>query len=237
MSDQENARKATDIILDLESKIDKLLSVVYSQDLTIKTISNKLNMLIELNKQASNTKPVANAITITAVQSPIKSQQPIPMEVAPVGVRKTSRPEPASNGLDKYPVQLPSMREKAEAVVNTAKVKKQQPKEEIFIEKQSDNQFITKDQVVQKIPIIQRILDKNGKSVFMADVEVYDNIGNTIFKGRTNGSGKWMTSLPIGSYNAKISKRENLTKEKLTISVDFAVDEQEKIELKTTMLK
>ena len=40
-------RKATDVLLELEAKINLLLDIVRSQDLNIKVLSNKLNVFID----------------------------------------------------------------------------------------------------------------------------------------------------------------------------------------------
>jgi len=54
---EKEPRKATDIILNLESKVDILLSIVRSQDLNIKILSNKLNSIIEkLEQEAPKSK-------------------------------------------------------------------------------------------------------------------------------------------------------------------------------------
>jgi len=260
---EQEPRKATEVLLDLESKIDTLLGIVKAQDLNIKVLSNKLNTVMEeLKKQ-----PVAPPkITIEAANmAPNPFNQPIPADAAkqipvasdfnlavedsPNGFRRTSRPETysgdnaylnkqsAKNQVEpKFPVQLPP---KAEVVVPPNALGRTQgqtfpppgPKETT----KPANQ-----QIVQNaIPVMQRVVDANGKSVFLADVEITDlSTMEQVFKNRTNGTGKWMASLPIGAYRIVIRKREAVSKEKIEAAQDIQVDGmQSPLELPLMIIK
>lgn len=89
------------------------------------------------------------------------------------------------------------------------------------------------------IPVMQRCVDKNGKSIFLADVDIVDlSTGQPIFKTRTNGTGKWMASLGIGAYRVTISKRASQNKEKLEAVQDIQVDgTQSPLELPMMIIK
>src|SRR5665213_1846654 len=77
-----NIRKATDVLLDIESKVDVLLGIVRSQDLVIKILSNKLSDTIaRLDKQQSG----SPRITVEAVQPPIQSIVPAGFTNIPAG--------------------------------------------------------------------------------------------------------------------------------------------------------
>lgn len=111
-------RKASEVILKLEEKLDVALGLIRAQDLTIKILSNKLNSILEvLEKKAadvpkftveaiSNTRPPApvvlppssspfqQAFPVEAdKQIPISSDFNLPVESEPKGFRRTSRPE------------------------------------------------------------------------------------------------------------------------------------------------
>jgi hypothetical protein len=90
-----------------------------------------------------------------------------------------------------------------------------------------------------QIPVMQRCVDKNGKSIFLADVEITDlSTGQQTFKTRTNGTGKWMASLGIGAYRVVISKRAAQNKEKLEAIQDIQVDgAQSPLELPMLIIK
>jgi hypothetical protein len=90
-----------------------------------------------------------------------------------------------------------------------------------------------------QIPVTQRCVDKNGKSIFLADVEILDMATmQTIFKTRTNGTGKWMASLGIGAYRVTIRKRESVSKEKIESVQDIQVDgSSSRLELPMLIIK
>jgi hypothetical protein len=252
-------RKATDVLLELESKINVLLGTIQSMDLNIKVLSNKLN---EIMKGLDNEQVTSPKITVEAVQTPtvpnkqavlfgqappvdpersvvITAESKLGMDDSPKGFRRNSRPESYASGDDVYlkreGVPLPSnpassanrpppgrsandMAAPPSALVAPApKNKAAPPPNTSQVPKELNTHGI--------VPVEQRVVDRNGKSVFLADVEVVDvSSGEQIFKSRTNGTGKWMAPLPLGNYKVTIRKLESLTREKVesiqTIQVD-----------------
>jgi len=237
-------RKATDVLLALEAKIDTLLSVTRNQDLNIKLLSNKLNSVMEKLNKLDKIETVPNKIVVEAVNTmatpipqvanerniPISSEDKLLLDTNPQGFRRTSRPETFS-GDDKYlnknspsnqivfPMQLPSMKDTPAEIVVPDQAKepsKQLPKKQ---NKQSVEEAPT------AVPVVQRVVDKNGKSIFLADVEIIDTTSlEPVSKTRTNGSGKWMASLPVGNYKVIVKKRESLSKEKIEANQNIQVD-------------
>lgn len=125
-------RKASEILLELEKKLDIALNLIRSQDLNIKILSNKLNSLQEaLGKvQASPQKIVVEAVNTARPmmqaspfqqtiemdlekQIPVSADFNLPLEEEPQGFRRTSRPETFAGDdvylPQKYPTQLPKM--------------------------------------------------------------------------------------------------------------------------------
>lgn len=250
---EKETRKATDVILDLESKIEILLSLVRNQDLNIKLLSNKLNSVMErLDKNSSNKIIVEAVNTIPTPQLPdnkniaVSPEDGLAIENNPVGFRRTSRPETFSGDqsfLNKnsqspnvvFPMQLPKMAENAtvnaEVVVPaqaTGLNKSDKSKKEVKEEPKSNS-----------VPVVQRVVDKTGKSIFLAEIEIVNLLnGEVINKTRTNGTGKWMASLPIGNYKTIIKKRDSMTKEKVEVSQDIQVDGMSSpLELQTLIIK
>lgn len=244
---EKEPRKASEVLLDLESKMDVLMGLVRAQDLNIKVLSNKLNTLMEkLDKQppdapkimveAVNTIPNSfNKVPVSDPQKiiPVSSDFNLPMDDSPTGFRRTSRPETYSgdnsylppqpkNSEPRFPTQIPRPSGQAEIVVPTnlnrqqgQPLPAQPPKTEPTVNFNEGN----------SIPVSQRVVDGNGKSVFLADVEVTDLSGiQPPFKTRTNGTGKWSAPLQVGAYRVNIRKRESLTKEKLELAQDIQVD-------------
>lgn len=225
-------RKASEVLLALESKIDALLNIVKSQDLNIKILSNKLSNLME-NMSEKTSIPKIVVETVTPFSQTIDNSKKIavsadfqlPSEDSPKGFRRTSRPETYDGEKDyfnqkqvhpKFPVQLPP---KAEVQVPSATVPA--PKQVPELTKQP----IAGQTVQNTVPVMQRVVDKNGKSVFLANVEITDLQTNLpIYKTKTNGTGKWMASLPVGNYKVLLNKRESLSKDKMEVAQNIEVD-------------
>lgn len=250
-------RKASEVLLDLESKIDSLIGLVKTQDLNIKILSNKLKEIID-NKPVSSPKSTITAVNTApspTAASPLENFQPVdperqipvfaesklPETNSPQGFRRTARPDTYSDGNEqdtpKFPVQIPRQappgREAVSEVVAPLPPVKQtgsikgpiKPAKTILVQ--------------NAIPVYQRVVDKNGKSIFLADVELTDlSSGDIIHKTRTNGTGKWMASLSIGTYRVSIKKRENVNKPALEAIQDVQVQgDTSPLELQTLIIK
>lgn len=253
----ENKRTATDIILGLEQQIKTLNSLLTSQDLTIKLISNKLNEIMGALQKNNNSKIIVEAINHNTNQpivvDPerqilISQEESLPEEKEPKGFRRTSRPETYAgdnsilNRVPKkkeetanYPVQIPKPNGKAEIIV---------PEVATSLNKNTPtakpNNSAKQNVVVgNNVPTMQRIVDRNGKSIFMANVEIIDlsNV-ETIYKGRTNGTGKWQASLPLGDYQVVIKKVDPISKQATEVSQNIRVDgTQSPLELQMMIIK
>lgn len=228
------SRKASDVLLDLESKISILLDIVRSQDLNIKILSNKLNDLLlkmdktqievpkatieSVSKNAPNMNFIQNIPLDPEKNIVISAETSIPMENFPQGFRRTSRPETYALASENNKLPLQATKQaiiQQQLPPHMPVVNKVQEVDEI--------QFIERSQ--NQIPVKQRVVDKNGKSIFLADVEINDLTANkTLFRTRTNGTGKWMASLEVGKYRVIIRKRESLSKEKIETIQDITID-------------
>ena len=252
----ENKRSATDIILGLEQQIKTLNSLLTSQDLALKLISNKLNEVIKSLQENHNSKITVEAINhnINAAQPividperqiPVSSEESLPEEKEPKGFRRTSRPETYAgdnsylNKVPKkkdepvnYPIQIPKPNGKAEVIV---------PDMATNLNKEQAPVKPTKQHVTSgnNIPTMQRIVDRNGKSIFMANVEVIDlSTVETVYKGRTNGTGKWQASLPVGEYKVIIKKIDPITKQVTEVSQNVRIDgTQSPLDLQMMIIK
>jgi hypothetical protein len=282
-------RKATDVLIDIETKVNALLDIVRSQDLVIKVLSNKLNDVMgKLEKRMQ----AAPKFTVEAIQAPvvppsmppgftqlpagdpernipIAAESRLPETGSPQGFRRNSRPETFAGSKDhlaepeqdeiKMPVQLPKMppgrqgmnappgrgqgSDVATAVVPPEATQRNNrknvlagptPKGSPFAPPGTPNPMMAQEQNTTQpapaqqqgvIPIMQRCVDKNGKSIFLADVELTDlSSGQPIFKTRTNGAGKWMASLGIGAYRVVVTKRASANKGMLEAIQDIQVD-------------
>jgi hypothetical protein len=217
---EKEQRKASDVLLELESKVDVLISFVRTQDLNIKILSNKINSLIE--KSNNIQAPSTPSFKIEQFDAPsnelkieISPDDSILLETSPKGFRRTSRPETYSN--------VPIVKNtNIQKLVEPEIIVKSLP---ISIPKENVQNVKRQNLAAQNtVPVVQRVVDKNGKSVFLADVEIIEMSTKTsLFKTRTNGAGKWAYSLAIGQYRILIKKKESIDKEKLEVMQDIDV--------------
>lgn len=256
-------RKATDVLLDLEGKINALLDMVRGLDLNLKILSNKQSDIIsKMDKQPSR-------ITVETVQSPhpqvanipagftqlpggdparnipILANSSLPQENSPQGFRRTSRPETYASvkaepdATIQMPVQLPpgsqrqAVPDKSEVIIPPAVVStgKKKAAKQAAIQAEQDVSFPEADLSVSppagqgQIPVSQRCVDRNGKSIFLASVEVMDiESGQEVFKTRTSATGKWAAPLAVGNYRVYVRKAGSSIKDKLESVQDVRVD-------------
>lgn len=251
-------RTASDVLLDLEKKLDVALNTIRTQELNIKIISNKLNSVLEaldklseapkkITVEAVNTTrppmPISQFQQLSALdpekQIPISSESKLPQEDSPKGFRRTSRPEtfagddaylvkPKAEVTPKFPPQMPKpppgrsvgdppVTKMAEVVVPSPKTQSKQT---------SNRQQPRSQNVIQNaIPVMQRVVNGSGNSLFLADVEIIDAATmQTVFKTRTNGTGKWMASLAVGNYAVIIRKMDPIAQETVETTQDIIVD-------------
>ncbi len=221
-------RKASEVLLDLERKIDNILSIIMALDLNIKVLSNKYTTLISFLQSQKITHDKAPIPIEINNDTQISSEFTIPIEQEPIGIRRTSRPDSFINE------SLPATKQtiKKEETINT----------DIFVQTDNKNNInLNKPKNITQntVPVIQRVVNSLGKSLFLADVEIIniDTI-ELVAKTRTNGVGKWQFPLPVGSYRIIIKKFEQATKEKLEAIQEIQIDGQTSpLELSTIIVK
>lgn len=193
---ENNNRKATEVLLSIESKIDTLLTLYKALSFDIKILSNKVNSMMEQNIVSSA--PIITGPSISSDDEEkfveIKQEETLPITDSPVGFRRTSRPETYAT-------------EPAIPAPPVTEFKDYKPS------------------FGSPINVVQRVVDKNGKSLFLAEVEILPSNDSSLpVKTRTNASGKWQAQLLPGEYKVFIRKRESVTKDKIetlqTINVD-----------------
>lgn len=220
-------RTAADVLLSLEEQVKQLMQMHRNLDLNIKILSNKFNQVIEvLTAMPTDPNPslfpdphaIATAppsLQIPEFKMKIQNELPIPKETglpidaAPVGFRRTSRPE-------SYSAVTPGDKN-----IPTPSI----PQPEMHAAKLKESSTVHIPSSANKIPVMQRIVDKNGKSIFMAEVEITNKHTNIVeAKTRTNGVGKWQATLAPGDYKVSIRKREALNKQNIETSQDLSIN-------------
>jgi hypothetical protein len=225
MSDE---RTGVDVLLSVEKQIAQLMHMQSSLDLNIKILSNKLNQVIDLLNEVPSTaqmNPSMSPIALaTAPSTPVKMKieeefkPPIPIttDTAPVGFRRTSRPETFTNAHQQPTKNTPT------PAFPLPKMK-------------SATSIIEPPPSNSKQPLSQRIVDRNGASIFKADIEVMDEAGHTIWKGQTGTTGKWQTALSPGKY--RLNVRKQTTQQKIAVSADLVVNDKTPQELPPMSVK
>lgn len=240
-----NSRKASEILLDLESKIDQLTSMLHAQALDIRVLSNKLNKLMEQPKVASPPIP-APAPQVTSYSAdavdakipnvilqnraiPVKVADQLPMQDSPQAIRRNSRPEaqravPIAPPTTKISIQDPAPPNMSQFMKAKQPPPAPPPSFQEEPQFQAFENLTPQQESSNKVAVTQRVITKTGKSVFLADVEVFDEDNNQVFKTRTNGMGNWQASLPVGNYKIRVGKREAVTKQKIEKTQNVLVD-------------
>jgi hypothetical protein len=217
MSDE--PRKATDILSSIEEKQNIILKMIQSLDMNMKVLSNKMNALnaaIINVKKPQTTPQIQNLPSIEAESVStqnetvfIDAENRTPIQQAPQGARRTSREleniKPANPIISNNEIVVP----KQSAII-------QNLKQSTPVVQTVQNQSL--------IPVTQRIVDGNGKSLFMAEVEIYSMDDEPVDKSRTNAAGKWTISLPIGQYKISMKKLEPISKKKTEAWQNIKVD-------------
>lgn len=261
-------RKASEVLLELEVKVDSLINLIKAQSFANQLLSNKINDLMQnLTKQQQSAPPQIRAEAVNTLprtpisplhtfqpldperQIPIQAETKLPETSEPHGFRRTSRPESFA-GDDAYlgqqgpgapvkmPVQMPKGPPPGRGPEAEVVVPKQAPKQQA--QPQSTQQPLPKQSIIQNaVPVIQRAVNADGKPLFLADVEIIDmNTSQPVSKTRTNGTGKWMASLGVGTYRVTIRKKGGTNSGKMEAIQDIQVDgSQSPLELKTIIIK
>src|SRR5690606_20745877 len=237
-------RTASDVLLSIEKDIKAILKAQASNDFNIKILSNKLNKLIlKLDAIEKEPKPKpASPIFAEAVDtsskviknSKVSSPESVfvdtndNVEIADPqnSHRRTSRHQ-TYTGSNSYkikevpqqPIQVPSgsgtqivsPKQDDEFVIKD--VTSTRTPARVRVENKDNDDFIAVNPEAT-VPVVQRVVDVNGKSIFMGSVKLLSLPDlNLVHKTRTTGSGKWTATIKPGKYRVIISKRDDLTKE------------------------
>lgn len=195
-------RKATDVLLALEAKVETLSKLMYSLDMNIKLVLNRLNTL-----------------SGTPVQ-----QTPMQMPADPdKQVVQTSQQEviPLANKMEDFTGHRRTARAEsyADETAATVPVRNAPVPREV----QASKQVIDTANAGKKVPVVQRVSDNTGKDLFMAKVSVFDMNEKSVCETKTSASGKWQAILPPGKYKVKIIKTDTATKKQIEALQEITV--------------
>lgn len=230
MSEQ---RKASDILLDLETKIDHLVKLNSSLEFNQKVMSNKLNEIMSvLGKE--NTAPQMGSELYTANTDTFEEADEkgkilssndfkLPMQNGPQhSYGRTSR----SETFETIRPTPPPTGERPPVIKVPANIQKMpQIKTDVPMVPVQEKKLPNKIDTSARVAVEQRVVNRQGKAVFLANIDVVEvNSKETIGSARTNAIGKWSCSLPIGQYNVIVKKMNPDTKEMIEITQNLLVD-------------
>jgi small nuclear ribonucleoprotein (snRNP)-like protein len=210
-------RKATEILISLESKIDTLTKVMYSYDMNMKITLNRVN---EIHSYIDGLKQ--------EYADQIQQENTLPEDkqiIQAPGEAIISQAE------------KPIVRGRVDRV-DTAKRDSYIPpaiQEEQRISIPPSQQASNSD---KKVPVVQRITDQTGKDLFMAEVSIFNLNKELVLKTKTSAVGKWQAILRPGKYIVNIVKTDTATKAKLEAQQEITItDSSSTIALPTAIIK
>lgn len=186
-------RKMSDILLSLEEQVKLLVKTISANDLNNKLILDRLNKLVAT--------PLPSVV-VAPPPPPSATKEPVVYSISPsmsdvnkaVLVPRKS-PEPKPTPVKKTDVAKPIVTSRsvvAGPAQNTRPVAK--------ATKSSNGEQ-------GKIPVSQRVIDQNGKDIFLVDIVITDTAtGEIAAKSKTSAAGKWYAYLGDGTYTVHMSK-------------------------------
>lgn len=199
-------RTATEILLELEAKLDNIIKIIQNMDMNNKILSNKLNSLA--SKIGHNSDAPKFSVEVSN-DDMLKTNATAPK--INLSSKKIDRVSPLIKAQEKPIVAKPKAMQKNEG----------QEEFPEFVPEQ-------KTEINNTVPVIQRVLDDKGTVLFMAEVKIFD--GDKIIKTTTTkSSGKWNASLPAGKYKVIITKAASVSRPKLEEIQIITVEGNDKI--------
>lgn len=207
-------RKATDVLIELEQAVNKLLALSSNQDLLLKNINNRISSLEKTLQKSTQI---------------VKSTEVVkPAEVVP--------PKRTMPGL-KPGISIDSLQQQAQQAQPIQTI---EDEDDIEIDhKPSGQRRINRYSAGEKnktVPVQQRVLYQDGKNVCLANVEIFQD-DKLVKSLKTNASGKWTYALNPGKYTVAVGKRATSNKSEVDMKFDIEITPADKLELDPIQVK
>ena len=222
----EQQRKATDVLLSIEEKVNTLLQSMSVYNMNTKLILDRVNKVhnyismleaeaASLNAQEQPTDPnnetvktsVENVITIAAVSDvprrTVRAETYAPMQPSAAWQKEPENVEQPDRNVIQHPPQ-------------TVAPKPAGPE--------------------KKVPVSQRITDSTGKDLFMAAVNILNENKELITQTKTNATGKWQAHLKPGKYHVHVVKTDTATKVKIEATQEVMVPNSDTVVILPTAI-
>jgi hypothetical protein len=206
MDNEDNKRSATDILLELESRIIILEKRFQNTENLLKIIAgklNKMNMLpVETQVQAQSVPVVSSIVNNSQKKSKFAQMA-------------------AQHGLEVEDDDIDN-----EPINRVFKAKQQDVSDEHDDMFEADYRGNTRDQRAQtagKKSSISQVIKRGDTPLYIANVEVFDEYGKLINQTRTNTKGRWLMALAPGDYRVHVLKRFPSDSGKLPIDTSYQI--------------
>lgn len=209
-NEQEQPRKASDILLSIEDKMNSLIKSMSVYDLNTKLMLSRINSIyayIEQLKAEAELQP--DQIDQGTIQ--VVAQEAIPITDVPTKDRRIGRVEP--------PVQIPQRPATPQQMQTQA-----QPVPVQTPQNKKVNVPVSSD---RKVPVVQQLKYSTGGDVFMAEVSVANQDNELVHKTKTNAIGKWQAHLKPGKYYVSVVKTDTTTKKKIEALQELTIPNSE----------
>lgn len=196
MTEQEpkEPRKATDVLLDIEKKLDNLTKMVVNNDMLVKLMADRANKTYDMTTKIYSYIEELKQEYIAAQGGNSQSSENQDAQVInSPPVEQIVMDAPFDQPGDRRGARTPQRQEPVLAAPNTIQ---EQPQ-------QSEG---------RKIPVVQRVSDNTGKDLYLATVVISDEQGKQVLKTKTSTAGKWQALLKPASYMVHISKTDTVSK-------------------------
>ena len=227
MSDEDNKkevqRTSSDVLLEIENKLDHLFKMISVYDMNTKLILDRVNKIYSLLNSSQTNK-----------QSPISSSvnEPIKNEITPTPINYGEFISSKLNA-EQIKTELDDVDFKDKLFDNSSIPISETP----IVNKrnQISKQSSTGD---KKYPIQQRVVNSTGQNIFMGKVEILSEDGTVVHKVNTNATGKWTASLLVGNYKVNIVKTDTATKKQYQLSQNITIEPSDVvIQLPTAIMR
>jgi hypothetical protein len=208
--EQQEQRKASDILLSVESQMSSFAKTMGVYDLNIKLVLDRVNTIYQyieqLKTEANQQEPDQQIIQTT-------TEHVMPISDRPTPDRRMGRVEAA--------IQIPTVQK--DPVVQ---VPAPQARQEPTIQVPQGRKTSVPDKE-RKVPVIQQIKDNTGRDLFMADVSIADENREVVHKCKTNAMGKWQAYLKPGKYYVNTVKTDTTSKKKIEALQELIIPDSE----------
>jgi hypothetical protein len=202
------SRSVSEVVIDLEQKVDTLLAYYRNMDANIKLLLSRSRQNLVSEKVVSNLSNAGQGAKFPG-KTPAKP-----------AAKSTPAPKPTKPNLPQTNI-FETLKARAGVTDDAELTTEHDELIEEAVHKGTRRGARTATKPSGKISVSQQVLNDEGGPVFLASVEILDMSGDLVKQTRTNTKGRWVAPLEPGQYAIHIVKR---SQDKPVIDLKFAVE-------------